>query len=224
MLSDRGTMSMNASCSRCGGSGMDHVRTPGTTWRTFQVRRSASIASATNSRCAGPQFAAVLWQGVLKALGIHTNYATPYHLQTYGQVERFSKTLVKQLRHYVSDHVVTWSRYLNLVGTAYNSQVYGSTGQVPFALVNPRRLTPVTIDRLTVGADTGEIVTPGRARENVLQRLDALIPQVRDTMEKAQARYKRAFDKHVQARREALRVGEWGIREVAREPGGEFRL
>jgi len=29
----------------------------------------------------GPQFAYVLWQGVLKALGIDTNYATPYHRQ-----------------------------------------------------------------------------------------------------------------------------------------------
>jgi len=42
----------------------------------------------------GPQFAAVLWQGVLKTLGIDTNYATPYHTQTHGQVERFSKTLL----------------------------------------------------------------------------------------------------------------------------------
>jgi len=58
----------------------------------------------------GPQFAAVLWQGVLRTLGIDTNYATPYHQQTNGQVKRFNKTLVKQLRHYVSDHVVTWSR------------------------------------------------------------------------------------------------------------------
>jgi len=44
-----------------------------------------------------PQFAAVLWQGVLKALGIDTNFATPYHPQTNGQGERFNKTLVMQL-------------------------------------------------------------------------------------------------------------------------------
>ena len=66
----------------------------------------------------GPQFAAVLWQGVLKTLGIDTNYATPDHPQTNGQVERFNMTLVNQLRQYVSDHVVTWSRYLSLVVTA----------------------------------------------------------------------------------------------------------
>jgi len=170
----------------------------------------------------GPKFAAVLWQGVLKALGIDTNYATAYHPQTNGKVERFSKTLVKQLRHYVSDHVVTWSRYLSLVVTAYNSQVHGSTGQVPSAFASPRRLTPVAIERLTAGADTGEIVTPGRAKEDFLQRLHALIPLVRDIMENAQARYKRAFDKRVQARREALRVGDWVFVKSHENQGGKL--
>jgi len=65
----------------------------------------------------------------------------------------------------------------------------------------------VAIERLTAGADTREIGIPARAKEHFLQRLDAMIPLVRDTMEKAQARYKQAFDKRVQARREALRVG-----------------
>jgi len=170
----------------------------------------------------GPQFAAGLRPGVLKALGVDTNYATPYHPQTNGQVERFNKTLVKQLRHYVSDHVVTCSWYLSLVVTAYNSQVHGSTGQVPFAYVSSRRLTPVAIERLPAGADTGEIETPGRAMENFLQRLDALIPPVRDTMKKAQARYKRAFDKRVQARREALRVGDWVFVKSHESQGGKL--
>jgi len=67
----------------------------------------------------------------------------------------------------------------------------------------------VAIERLTAGADTREIGIPARAKEHFLQRLDAMIPLVRDTMEEAQARYKQAFDKRVQARREALRVGDW---------------
>jgi len=170
----------------------------------------------------GPQFAAVLWQGVLKALGIDTNYATPYHPQTNGQVERFNKTLVKQLRHYVNDHVVTWSRYLRVVVTAYISQVHGSTGHVPFAFVSPGRLTPVAIELLTARADTGEVVTPVRAKEHFLRRLDALIPLVRDAIEKAQARYKRAFDKRVQARREALRVGDWVFVKSHENQGGKL--
>jgi len=156
----------------------------------------------------GPRFAAVLWQGALEALGIDTNYATPYHPQTNGQVERFDMTLVKQLRHHVSDHVVTWSLYSSLVVAAYTSQVQNSTGQVPFAFVSPRRLTLMAIERLTAGTEPGEIVTPWRAKENILKCLDSLIPLVRDTGENAQAWYKRAFEKRLHARREALRVGD----------------
>jgi len=66
----------------------------------------------------------------------------------------------------------------------------------------------VALERLTAGTDSGEIVTPGRAKENFLLRLDFHIPLARDTMEEAQARYKRAFDKRVQTRREALQVGD----------------
>jgi len=77
----------------------------------------------------------------------------------------------------------------------------------------------VAIERLTAGDDTGEIVTPGRAKENFLQSLDALIPLVWDTMEKAQARYQRAFDKRVHARREALGIGDWVFVKSHETPG-----
>jgi len=153
----------------------------------------------------GPQFSAVLWQRVPKALGNDTNYATPYHPQTGGKVERFNKTLDKQLRHFQSDHVVLWSRYLSLVVTAYMSKVHGRTGHVPFAFVSPRRLIAVAIERITAGTDIGGKITPGGAKKNFLQRLDALIPLLRGTMEKTSARCKRAFDMRVHALREALR-------------------
>jgi len=41
-------------------------------------------------------------------------------------------------------------------------------------------------------------------------------------MEKAQARYKRAFDKRVQARREALRVGDWVFVKSHENQGGKL--
>jgi len=62
----------------------------------------------------------------------------------------------------------------------------------------------VAIEGLTASTSTGEKVTPGRVKEKLFQRLDALIPLVWDNMEEAQARYKRALDKRMQARREAL--------------------
>jgi len=80
----------------------------------------------------------------------------------------------------------------------------------------------VAIERLTAGTDTGEKVTPGRAKENFLQRLDAPIPLVRDTDNKARARYKQAFDKRVQARREALRVRDWVFVKSHENQGGKL--
>jgi len=85
----------------------------------------------------GPQFASAIYQGVLQMLGISTNFATPYHPQTNGLVQRFTKTLVRQLRHYVSENVSSWARYVSLLVTAYNSQVYSSTGEAPFSFVCP---------------------------------------------------------------------------------------
>jgi len=63
---------------------------------------------------------------------------------------------------------------------------------------------------------------PGRAKENFLLRLGSLIPLVRDTMEKAQARYKRAFEKRVQAPCEALRVGDWVFVKSHENQGGKL--
>jgi len=100
--------------------------------------------------------------------------------------------------------------------------VHSSTGQIPFAFVSPRRLTPVALERLTAGTDPGEIVTPGRAKEEILQRLDSRILLVRETMEKAQARNKRAFDKRVQTRRTALQVGDWVFVNSHENQGGKL--
>jgi len=158
----------------------------------------------------GPQFASVLYQGVLQMLGICKNFATPYHPQTNGQVERFNKTLVRQLRHYVSEHVSSWARYVSLIVTAYNSQVHSSTGEAPSSFVCPRRLHPIAVERLTQGTAEGEsTLTPSQAKASFLKRLDEMIPLAQESMDKAQARYKRHFDKRVKSRRQALRVGDW---------------
>jgi len=40
---------------------------------------------------------------VMKMLGIETVRTTAYHPQTNGQVERYNRPLVTQLRHHVAD-------------------------------------------------------------------------------------------------------------------------
>jgi len=52
----------------------------------------------------GPQFASVYYQGILGLLDIASKYTSPYHPQTNGQVERYNRTLVRQLRCYIAEH------------------------------------------------------------------------------------------------------------------------
>lgn len=171
----------------------------------------------------GPQFASILYQGVMSMLGVTINYATPYHPQTNGQVERFNKTLVRQLRHYVSEHVITWARYVSLLVTAYNSQVHSSTGEAPFSFVCPRRLIPAAVARLTAGDGNDTTTqTPGQAKACLLHKLEEMIPLVRDTMDKAQARYKRNFDVRVKGRRQSLRIGDWVLVNSHDNEGGKL--
>jgi len=117
---------------------------------------------------------------------------------------------------------VTWSRYLGVVVTAYNEQVHGSTAQVPFAFVCPRRLSPVAIERLPKDGEAGEVVSPQQAKEKFLQRLDSLVLLVRETMQKAQAWYKRAFDKRVRPCRESRRPGDWVYVKSQENQGGKL--
>jgi len=75
----------------------------------------------------GPQSASVYYQGILGLLGIAWNYTTPYHPQTNGQVERYNRTLVRQLRCYISEHQKERDSHLSLLTLAYSTQVYTST-------------------------------------------------------------------------------------------------
>jgi len=52
----------------------------------------------------GPQFRSTFFQGVCSLLGISNRYFTTYHPQTNGQVERYNRTIVGQLRTFFGDH------------------------------------------------------------------------------------------------------------------------
>ena len=49
----------------------------------------------------GLQFAAKFFDAVCALLRVRIYLTTAYHPQTNGQTERFNRTLVQQLRHYV---------------------------------------------------------------------------------------------------------------------------
>lgn len=169
----------------------------------------------------GPQFASLFFQGVLGMLGIISNYTTPYHPQTNGQVERFNRTLIRQLRHYVSEHQRTWDRYLAVLTLAYNSQVHSSTGEIPLMFVSPRRLPTLALERMPQvepppgGALPPEVDEPdeevraANAKTAFVEHLKEVLPPVRRALARSQARYKKRFDSRVLEKNKSLGPGDW---------------
>lgn len=165
----------------------------------------------------GPQFASVFFQGVLGLLGIVSKYTTPNPPQTNGQVERYNRTVVRQLRVYVAEHPKEWDRYVSLLTTAYNTQVHTSTGQAPLLFVSPRRLQTLGIERLPklqpergreeLGGD--EDTDPLGEATRYVGELKGIIPKVRKHLNKAQEAYKKNFDASVAEKNKDLHVGDW---------------
>ena len=136
----------------------------------------------------GPQFASVDYQGILCLLGIASNYTSPFHPQTNEQVERYNRTLVRKLRCYISEHQKEWDSHLSLLTTAYNAHVHGSTGEIPFAFVSPRRLQLIGIERMPRLRQAEERPEDAStAAKQYVEDLRALIPAVRRQLGKAQA-------------------------------------
>ena len=143
-------------------------------------------------------------------MGIASNYTFPYHPQTNGQVERYNRTLVRQLRCYVAEHQADWDSHLSLLTTAYSTQVHASTGEVPFAFVSPWRLQLIGIERMNRLRQAEERpVDATSAAEQYVEDLKALIPKVRRHLGKAQAAYKRAFDALTEEKNNQLKAGDW---------------
>jgi len=159
----------------------------------------------------GPQFASVYYQGILGLLGIASNYTSPYHPQTNGQVERYNRTVVRQLRCYVAQHQAECDSHLSLLTTAYNTQVHSSTGEIPVAFVSPMRLQLIGIEKMHGLRQAEERpVDASSAAEQYVKDLKAHIPKVRQHLGKAQAAYKRAFDE----KNNHLTAGNWVYLDV----------
>ena len=83
----------------------------------------------------GLQFAAKLFIDICRIIAIKNVFTTTYHPQCNGQVERFNRSIINALRHYVADHPKEWDLFTDALTFAYNTQVHSTTGLSPFELV-----------------------------------------------------------------------------------------
>jgi len=158
----------------------------------------------------GPQFRSTFFQGVCSLLGIFNRYSTTYHPQSSGQVERYSWTIVGQLRTYVEDRQDRWVELVSMLTLAYNSRPQQSTGVAPLEFVTPERVRSLSVERL-VGSPAPEETdgSPRGVREGIRARLRNLIHKVRKSLTLTQRRYKRNYEARVRPVNKDVHAGDW---------------
>jgi len=148
----------------------------------------------------GPQFASPFFQDVCNLMGIRNLHTTTYHPQTNSQIKHFNKTLVDMLMHYIEDHQDNRDELVSVLAMAYNSRPHRTMGVAAMDLVTLRRLINFYLERLPARMTSDPSRSEAEAKAACLESLKALLPQVRDSIAKTQARYKRDYDKKFRPR------------------------
>ncbi|CAN8069116.1 unnamed protein product [Agarophyton chilense] len=159
-------------------------------WQT--ARNRASCAQIRGSRASH--------QAKLKlfpAAGMKNVTTTAYHPQSNDQAQRFNRTLLDPLAHYVSEHQLDWDEYVEPLVYAYNTQVHAFTGTTPFDLTLTRAPPPIAFDlpESIIPQDITEGMTATQAKRYSSRRIDRILQSVKTVLTKAQRRYKCNFDK-----------------------------
>ena len=143
----------------------------------------------------GQQFVAKLFQATCKILGISNVFTTTYHPQTNGQAERFNRTILKALRHYVAEHPKDWDIFTDALTYAYNTQTHSATKLSPFELVLSRPPRALSLHR------EPQVEEIGTAQYHTKWQswLKSLMNTARTEMRKSQLRYKANYDKTIRS-------------------------
>ena len=159
----------------------------------------------------GPQFASKFFEAVCTMLGVQHYLTTAYHPQTNGQSERFNRTILDRLRHYVADHQADWDEFVQPLVYAYNMQVHRSTNTTPFDLVLSRHPPNILVKDYPSANPTtipDDQLTTVQVKRNILRRLRKSLQQANRRLTQAQKRYKDDFDKKVKFALD-VQPGQW---------------
>jgi transposase InsO family protein len=83
----------------------------------------------------GTNFESTVFQEVCRLLGIKKTRTTPLHPQSDGMVERYNRTLKRQLSLFVEEHQRDWDVHIPLLLMAYRTAVHNSTKFTPARLM-----------------------------------------------------------------------------------------
>lgn len=145
------------------------------------------------------QFVSKFFEAECTKLCIKHVTITASHSRTNRQAERFKKTLVERLRHYVVSIQTKLHDYVQPLTYAYTLHVHHMTGSAPFDLVLTRQLPALEVEtpNTALPDDGPEAASVTQVKRYIrARRHDALASTpVRRTQ--AQRQYKLEFDKTV---------------------------
>lgn len=95
----------------------------------------------------GGTFTAKHFQDVCNILNVHNALPKTHHPQTNVHVERYNRTILAALRHYIADHPRDWNLYCRTLTFSYNTTPLTITGYVPFDLVLSKPTKPPVLRR-----------------------------------------------------------------------------
>jgi hypothetical protein len=129
----------------------------------------------------GPQFVATFWKRFHELLGTKVSLSTAFHPQTDGQTERMNQVLEQYLRIFCNDQQNNWTNLLPLAEFAYNNSIHSSTGLSPFK-------ANYGFDPSATFRFSQHSLVP--SAEERVEELQAVHSQLKDSIVKAQERYK----------------------------------
>ena len=169
----------------------------------------------------GTNLLSILMTDLCRMLGIKKLNTTAYHPQCDGAVERFNRTLKSVLRTHAARFGSQWDQCLPGILWAYRNTPHSSTGEKPsFLLYGVDCRLPTEAAYLPTSEISSTDVSD--YREELMASLSSARELTAKTLQRAQARYKRQYDRHTnQVIR--LRVGDWILVRFPQDETGRYR-
>jgi Integrase core domain len=153
----------------------------------------------------GSQFVSRFFQAVCATLDVRQLLTSTYHPQTNGQVERFNRTILSSLTHFVAANQNDWDTLALAHTYGYNSQVHASTSLSPFELVLSR---PPTVGVMETRPISASNLSKPEFRTTFLRKVQQLATTATESIRRQQQRYKDVYDAHVRERNRDIRPGD----------------
>lgn len=146
----------------------------------------------------GSQLTRKLFAALCDFLGTDLRTTTAYHPQTNGQMERYNKTIIARLRHYVSEHKSDWDKFVQPLTYAYNSKVNRSVGMTTFSLVlSLYSPSPTLPNPKSLRTDSNRNILARTLKVPILDRIRAMSSKADASSSIARECHRKYFDQSV---------------------------